>query len=471
MTPLTGSSRIRWREAAVAVHVSLFVIGVSWAFGGNAAWVRTPISVWGTLGMVLTAAIVADRGFGRRPRALTWAWPVAALNLVILASCLTPGFHVLDYPGGAMLMPIRVPWWLPSTARATLALHALWLFDGIYLSCLNVALAVSSRRTIRVLLGVAVANAVALSVFGTVQKLVGSTGIYFGAVESPQVYFFASFVYDNHWGAFIVLMSSACIGLILRYAHGSRGSGFIRGPALAGTVAAAILGIAVPYSGSRACTLLLAILLLLAFVRAAPIVSHAIRSPGHGSRAALMAVVFVALAGLAGAWAVAGGVIKSRASSTVDLVSSVMQRRNLGARAVLYRDTWTMARQRVVFGWGMGSYPTVFPLFNTQKPNSDRLPVIYHDAHSDWLQSISEIGLVGTALIGLAVLLPLRALDPRAMTPITLFLLAGCALVAAYAWVEFPFGNVAVVLAWWLLLICAVQYNRLSGPSRAAAAT
>jgi hypothetical protein len=35
-------------------------------------------------------------------------------------------------------------------------------------------------------------------------------------------------------------------------------------------------------------------------------------------------------------------------------------------------------------------------------------------------------------------------------------------LVSAYAWVEFPFGNVAVVLAWWLCFFCAVQYVRLT---------
>jgi hypothetical protein len=37
-----------------------------------------------------------------------------------------------------------------------------------------------------------------------------------------------------------------------------------------------------------------------------------------------------------------------------------------------------------------------------------------------------------------------------------------CGLVAAYAWVEFPFGNVGVVLTWWLCLVASVHYVRLS---------
>ena len=57
----------------------------------------------------------------------------------------------------------------------------------------------------------------------------------------------------------------------------------------------------------------------------------------------------------------------------------------------------------------MGSYPVVFALYNSQESKLDHLPVIYHDAHSDWLQSVAELGLVGTALIGAAAALPALA--------------------------------------------------------------
>jgi O-antigen ligase len=113
----------------------------------------------------------------------------------------------------------------------------------------------------------------------------------------------------------------------------------------------------------------------------------------------------------------------------------------------------------------MGSFPTVFRLFNTQESKIDHIPVIYHDAHSDWLQSLAEIGFVGTFLIGAAVFLPFRALGRMRLSPVPFFLFAGCLLVAAYAWVEFPFGNVAVVLAWWLCFISSIQYLIISGPS------
>jgi len=463
----------RTLEVAVAAHLTVFILGVSWAFGGNADWVRTPISLWGSLGILLTIAAVASRlRRGTYPSALSWAWPIGVLNILVAASCLTPGCRHLVYGGETFMMPMRIDWWIPSAAQAGLALRALWLFDTIYFSCLNLALVVTSKRTIRFVLAAAVGNALALSIFGTVQKLAGATGIYFGSIKSPQDYFFASFVYDNHWGAFIVLMMGACIGLIFRYAHGRNGEGFFRGPALVGIVAASLIGLSVPLSGSRACTFLLGILVCVALVRGTSTFSRALRLSGVNPAGSLLGVFAVAMAAAVGTWIIAGDVIAARASKTRLQVAEILAQGGLGSRSVVYHDTWRMARERILFGWGMGSFPSVFALYNSQVSKVDRLPIVYHDAHSDWLQSVAEIGLAGTALIGASVLLPVLSVRRSRATPVPFFLLSGCIFVAAYAWIEFPFGNVAVVLAWWLCFIGAVQYMRLTGPpsdaSRAA---
>ena len=455
-------------EILVAAHLAVFIAGTSWAFGGNADWVRTPISIWGSLGMVLTLVAAAGRlRDGRHSGAVLWAWPVVAFNAVVAASCLTPGFRHVAFEGADLMMPVRISWWVPSTAGAGASLRSLWLFDGIYFSCLNLALVATRRRTIRLVLGAAVANALALAVFGTVQKLIGSTGIYFGLVRTPHMQFFASFVYDNHWGAFAVLMLGACAGLILRYVHGTRGGGFFNGPAFAGVVAAVLLGISVPLSGSRACTLLMGVLAAIVLVQGIPRLSRALAYSGVAPGAALAGMALAALLAVAAAWLVAGDVIEARTTKTKEQVRHIVAQGGLGSRAALYHDTWRMARERILFGWGMGSFPVVFPLYNTQESRIDRLPVIYHDAHADWLQSAAEVGLAGTALLGAAVLLPACAARRSRLTPIPYFLLCGCVLAAAYAWVEFPFGNVAVVLAWWLCYFSAIRYMLLTRPPAA----
>jgi O-antigen ligase len=465
MTPAPGSFPLKGLELAVAAHLTVFLIGVSWAFGGNADWVRTPISLWGSLGMLLTFALVARRAPRGRIIAgtLSWAWPVLALNALVALSCLTPGFRTLVFRDEALMMPVRVSGWIPSAARADLALRALWLFDGIYFSCLNLALAVRHRRTIRIILAAAVGNVFVLALFGTVQKVSGSTGIYFGSVASPQTQFFASFVYDNHWGAFVILMLGACIGLFLRYAHGSHGEGFFRGPAFSGLVAACLIGISVPLSGSRACTLLLAILVAIGLVHGTPRISRALRFSGVTRAGAMIGMALAAVLAVAGAWLIAGDVIQARLKKTEEQVAAMWAQGGIGSRSILYHDTWRMAQEHLLFGWGMGSFPAVFSLYNSQESKIDRLPVIYHDAHSDWLQSVAEVGLAGTALIGAAVALPALALRRTRVTPVPYFLLCGCALTAAYAWIEFPFGNVAVVLGWWLCFFSAVHYVRLTG--------
>ena len=113
----------------------------------------------------------------------------------------------------------------------------------------------------------------------------------------------------------------------------------------------------------------------------------------------------------------------------------------------------------------MGSYPHVFTFFNTKVSRADRLPVFFADAHNDWLQALAEHGIVGSALLGLCAIVPLRRLRLRHVSsPVPAYLFAGCALILAYAWLEFPFGNPAVVYCWWLCFFCAIHYVRLSQP-------
>ncbi len=466
MTPPPAPLPPRPLEIAVAVQVTVLLVGTSWAFGGNADWVRTPIALWGSVGILLTATALFSGAAARPLRPVVgWVWPVLALNLLVAASCLHPGFRTLQFRGEALLMPTRVPWWIPSSTNAGLALRALWLFDGIYFSCLNLALGVGRRGTLRLVLAAAALNGLALAVFGTVQKLVGATGIYFGAFPSPQENFFASFVYNNHWGAFALLAFAALCGLTLS-SMGRPGAGMHRGPALGGLVAALLIGISVALSGSRAGSLLLAVLAAAAAAQALPRIARALSLAGTGRNGALAIVGLATALAVAGAWMVAGDVIQARAAKTREQLGAMWAAGSLGSRSVLYHDTLLMARERPLFGWGMGSYPVVFSVYNTQESKVDRLPVIYHDAHSDWLQSLAELGLAGTALIGSAVLLPLLAVRRLRVTTVPLYPLAGCLLTAAYAWVEFPFGNGAVVLAWWLCFFAAIQYVRLTGLPR-----
>ena len=452
-------------EIVVIIHTGVFLVGTTWAFGGNTAAVRPPLALWGSLGALITvAAIVGDKRVTQISlRPLKLLWPLALFNALVLLGALTPLLREIATSAGSFLTTVPVSPWRPASAEPDLARRALWLFDAMYLACFNLILVIRHRRALRGLLLLAGGNALALSIFGTIQKLLGFKGLYFGLYPWPNDSFFASFFYHNHWGAFIVLMSAVALALVRHYGERPDGRDFFHTPAFAGMVAVLLFAITVPLSGSRSCFLLLAVLLGGAFLAWTKRLVRQRRSFGESVGPPLLGAGIAILLAIAGIWYLAGEVVISRMAKTEEQVAVMRQRGDIGGRNILYEDTLRMARDRPWFGWGMASYPHVFWFYNTQEPNpQDHLPVFYHDAHSDWLQSLAEHGLVGSALLALCALVPLSAV-PRTdlRSPIVRYLFAGCGLLLLYAWIEFPFGNVAVVLSWWFCFFIAVRYAQL----------
>lgn len=457
-------------ERLALVHVGGLVVFGSWAFGGNAPWAESAMSVWGSFGVLLTVAAGVRRRTEQpaHSRPLTWLWPLVLLNAYVLISVFNPSYReVFDGAESVFVRDPTLPAWplLPSTARPDVSLRALWFFDAIYLTGLNLVLLVRRRRGLRRLFVVLAANALVLAVFGTVQKLTGATGLFFGAQPVPQSHFFASFIYHNHWGAFTLLMTAVTLGLIAHYSRHRQERDFWHSPAPAALVSLLFLAATIPLSASRSCTVLVLLLLGAAFV--AWLRRHQRAPRSHGRSRVLP--IGLALLGLA----TAGGFIFTLGKETIrlrvrDTQEQFTEMRAKGEypREVLYRDTWRLAREKLWSGWGMGAYPTAFYHHNTQHDSSNGPNRLFHDAHSDWLQSIAELGLVGTALLLLCAAVPLWG-GRRATwrSPIMSFLLGGCGLLVLYALVEFPFGNHAVVAAWWLCFFAALQYGRLSARS------
>lgn len=451
-------------EWIVFGHVAVFVITITWGFGGAADWLLPYFTWWGGLGVVPTFAALQDRTIRSEAwRHLRWWFaPIVVFNVLVLVGCLNPNLRTVHFGSENMLVNSGAkPWW-PSSARPQLALEALALFDGIWLSCFNLILVVRRRRTLRSLLLLVVANCLVLAVFGSVQKLTHAKGLFFDSVPSPQIAFFSSFVYHNHWGAFTILMMSACLGLTWHYARRSEPRNFMHSPALAGLVAMFFLAVSIPLSTSRSCTLLAGVLLAAGFIHWFLRLVQKRRRYRESIVLPLAAATAVVLVALIGVWQFAHESILARTPQTQAQIREIISSGSIGSRSILYHDTWRMALDKRWFGWGMASYPYVFWLYNTQTA-VDRLPVLYADAHSDWLQALAEYGFVGSTALALSVLGPLISVRRRYLAGILqCYLLGGCALLLLYAWIEFPFGNLAVDLTWWLCFFCALQYARLS---------
>lgn len=471
--------RLSVLEWITVTHVGVLVVWTTWAFGGGAEWMRLYFTWWGALGVLITLTALQDRtrakDGGLRP--LRWLWPLAAFNAFVVAGTFNPSLREINFGGETVLAHTGAKAWLPSSARPQLAWPALLLFDALWISAFNVALVLRRRRAIRGLLLVLAANALALAVFGTAQKLGHATGIYFGQFPTRQPYFFSTFVYHNHWGAFILLMLAAVIGLTWHYARRIEARNVFHSPAFGGVIALFFLAASIPLSGSRSCTLFMGALLLAALGHWTARVARQRRRLKESIVPPLAGAAVALILGLAGIWFVARDTIQQRAVLTRDQVATMLAQGSIGARSELYGNTWRMAQDNPWFGWGMASYPHVFSRFYNTQTSIDRLPVFYRDAHNDWLQALAEHGFLGSALLALCAIVPLLGVRGHALTsPISAYLLGGCALLLLYAWLEFPFGNVSVVLTWWTLFFCALAYARLNdrefsaGPSLSSSA-
>lgn len=458
-----------WLEKVVIVHFAVLLVFTSWAFGGQIPWARRGIAVWGGVGILLFFSacrlIGADRSEQeRRHPAVRYLWPLLVFDLLVGISGLNPSFTEIPGAGAPTLILIKPIAWLPSSARPTLTWTELWQFNAIVLSCFNLHLALHRRRLVRAVLWIIAGNAVALAIFGTFQKLVGSTGLWFGLVNAPNSHFFSTFVYHNHWGAFTLLNTSVCLGLMYHLIRRSQGRPFWHTPIPLAALALLLLAVSVPLSSSRSCTVAMAALLGGGLVH---LLIRLVRRQRERQRSAalpLAGILAAILLGLAAIYYLGHEVIAQRAELTSEQIAAVAKEDTLNSRLALYRDTWRMALAKPWFGWGLESYAHVFRIFNTQRATELWVWIpFYAEAHNDWLQSLAEVGFVGTALLGALIGAPLCAVRWRTVRSILpRYLLAGTAMVLLYAWVEFPFANPAVMITFWSVLYCAVRYASLS---------
>ncbi|OHE89381.1 MAG: hypothetical protein A3G75_02425, partial [Verrucomicrobia bacterium RIFCSPLOWO2_12_FULL_64_8] len=406
-----GQRRSSRFELLTVAHAAALLVFAPWAFGGETDLAHLLIRWWGIPAAFITVCAIWRRRRDRQdlPASLRWLWPLLLFDALVLLSCLNPSFMRATLGGAAALVQIQPDSPRPSSARPDLSLHELWLCNAIYLTGFNLALVVRRRRVLRALLLIVTANTLLLAVFGTFQKLAHAPGLFFGAQRSPNPAFFASFIYHNHWGALTVLSTAAALGLLFHY-RGRRATGGRRhSPALFGLTATLFMAASVPLSTSRSCSALLLILLTGALFHWLRMLYQRARAGGRSPAMPAVIAVGVFLAGWVAIYLLGEPVIEARLDKTREQLEQIQLRGGLGGRERLYADTWRMARQKIWFGWGLGSYATVFRMYNQQVSVEGWVP-FYAQAHSDWLQALAELGLTGTVLVILLGAVPLTAL-------------------------------------------------------------
>jgi O-antigen ligase len=455
-------------ETLVLWHIGTLVVVVSWCFGGQVWWARDLLAVWGGAGMLLFA--VAATKLRRWGPALRLLWPLLLYNALVIASCFNPGFEQRLVDGAPVYVVRDAIVWLPSSARPSLSARELWQLDGIVVSCASLMLFITRRRHLRGLLTLFVVNAVVLAVFGTLQKLSGAKALLFGLVPVKQTYFFATFVYHNHWGAFTLLNLAACLGLLFHHERRGGWRDAWHSPLFAGGLVALLLAATAPLSGSRSTTVLQGALLFAALLHFTARVIARRRELRESVALPVAGISVLAAAALGAVVWLAGDVIRQRADHTARQITQIQRAQTLNSRLTVYRDTWRMAMDKPWFGWGLESYADVFRIYNSQR-SVERWTPFYAEAHNDWFQSLAESGFVGTGLLLLLGLLPVLAAPwARARAALPRYLAGAAALLLLYAIVEFPLANPSVLIGHCASVYLACRYTQLEAARHATPA-
>ncbi len=272
-----------------------------------------------------------------------------------------------------------------------------------------------------------------LAVFGIVQRVTWNGHLYWVGPEIPGTPF-GPFVNRTHFAGLIVIVVPMALALMLartrrkppsrryRTTWRNRVQDWSAGEASAANLVPfliLVMGGAALVSGSRGGMLALLASLVAMVVGS---VAGGRSWVGRSVRVGLAAVLIV----LAGAW-IGGDVLYG----TVERLADELGRPTESPRLWIWGNALTLWLGAPVLGTGLGTFGVVFPRVRTIES-----PVVYTHAESDWVQLLTDTGMLGLALalatvvsVALMLLYRLRQAQGRSAR---IFALAGLvALVGA----------------------------------------
>jgi O-antigen ligase len=226
----------------------------------------------------------------------------------------------------------------------------------------------SQARRIAVLLAV---FGFAVAVLALVQGIAPNGKLYW--LRQPRLggWIYGPYVNHNHYAGLMELLVP--IPLVISLSNLTHEK-----ERIAAGVAAATMAGTVFLSGSRGGMLAV----LTEFVVLAVVVVHQKKSARLAVAAATFAVVLLSLL----TWL--GG--KELTARVTSISSETRSEISGGMRANIDRDSLSMFRARPIFGWGLGTFPVVYPQFRTFYTN-----FYVNEAHNDYLQLLTETGVAG----------------------------------------------------------------------------
>jgi O-antigen ligase len=442
--PLPFGSVVGWSTTLLTCGVGLLLAAVS----AESLRLRSPFPAPGAF------AAVAGTSLLLLPAALQLIPLPASLMGVVQPASL--GHYEAFAPPGGTWFPLSQN---PDLTRASL----IWIATCGAAALLTPLL--FDRRSVRVLLAALLLVAAGEAFYGLLQYLSGWNRIFLYEKQYYTDSVTGTYINRNHFAGLMILLVPLGLSWLLAQARWSpaakRGGWRSRLAALASPESNQILllglaltimgaGLSLSYSRAGVAMGLLASLVILG----AHALSPALRGPRRRARTLAVALVVLAAAALPVAMRGTGRLATAPEDVSRELAGDA-------GRPAVWRATVAMAIDHPVLGTGLGTFGQVFPRYR-----GDGAQLAYAHAHQDYLEWISETGLLGgvvALLIATGLALALTRALRHAHSPMDRALIlgvaAGLAAIALHGLADFNFhipanALLAAVLIGILLTYC-----------------
>lgn len=212
----------------------------------------------------------------------------------------------------------------------------------------------------------------AMACFALIQGISSNGKLYW--VRQPRMggWIYGSYVNHNHYAGLMEMLIPIPLVLSLTRLTSTKARN-------AAAAAAAVMVGTVFLSGSRGG--------MLAIVAELVILAVLLVKQKRGLRTAIGLAVFLVIVVVLLTW-VGGGELARRLSPASPAHSEL----STDVRKYINRDGFRMFLKKPVVGWGLGTFPVVYPQFRTFYTN-----FFVNEAHNDYLQLLVEMGLLGFA--------------------------------------------------------------------------
>ncbi|MDT5261248.1 MAG: hypothetical protein QOC61_252 [Acidobacteriota bacterium] len=437
----------------IILMLCLAVVTTTLAFGTVHAW---SLAVFQLSAGIVFALWMADAWRTRvlRISRSSLQLPLLGLFAVGLVQLLPLGLGAAQELGGALAAdPTRALSFDPFATRvALIELAGLTVYFAAALAFID------SPRRLRLVARLVIIFGFVLAVYGLMQHFVNPRTI-FWVREPQQAEPFGPYINRHHFAGYMELTLAMPLGLLFAGAVGRERIALY-------AFASAIMAIALVMTNSRGGMLsMVCEIMFLAAV--ATLARGRSREVERRDRATRMRAAAVRIGlGFAMVLAVFVGVLYFGGEDALSrLVGSVNSADPTTGRAHFWQGTLGIIKDHPVLGTGLGAFSAVYPRYDTSN-GMYRL----EQAHNDYLQILSDAGVVG-GLLGLAFVAVLFWTALRRMQShdrfrrgVALGALAGCAGVLVHSFFDFTLHTTANALLFLVLAALATVNGRVEEP-------